>query len=131
MADYAADATDILEALREDGAPLTLTQTTGGTFNPATGAYTGQTTTTKSVYGLLQAPSMPQSGNTGERWFNGTLIQTNDKMMLLAALDSSGAAVVPVVGDTVTLNSVVFTIAALIPVEPGGVALAYRVLVRK
>lgn len=129
--DYAEIAQDVLADLKADGVSTTLTQVSGGTYDPAAGSITGQNTATKTVYGLLQAPTMPQSGNTGNRWFNGTLIQANDKFLFLAALDTSGAAITPAVGNALTINGIVFTIAALIPIEPSGVTLAYRVLARK
>lgn len=134
MADYTADAADVLTALQEDGLAMTLTQKSGGTFRPAYGDYKNgagadtRTSTDYTVYGLIQSQTMPQSGNTGERYFNGTLIQTGDKFILMAA---SGLAVTPAPGDKLTVSGTVYSIVTHIAIEPGGTVLAYRLLVRK
>lgn len=126
--DYTEIAADVLAALQEDGFAVTLRRQTAGTYNPVTGERTGAQTLNYSVQGLITSQSMLQSGNTGERYFNGTLIQTGDKMLILAA---SGLAVTPAPGDQLIVSGVTWQAVTLITVEPGGVALFYRVLVRK
>jgi hypothetical protein len=125
--DYNEVAADVLAALQEDGMAMTLRRTAGGTFNPSTGSYTGGTTTDYTAWGLITAQSMPQSGNTGER-FNGMLVQTDDQFILLAA---SGLTVTPAPGDLLVISAVIYSIVTLIAVKPGGVVLFYRLLVRK
>jgi hypothetical protein len=125
--DYTEIAADVLAALQEDGMAMTLRRSAGGTFSPATGSYTGATTTDYPAWGLIQSRTMPQSGNTGER-FNGMLVQTDDEFVLLAA---SGLTVTPAPGDLLVIAAVVYSIVTLIAVKPGGVVLFYRLLVRK
>ena len=125
--DYAATAADVLTALQEDGMAMTLRQTSDGVFNPATGEFDIQTTTDYAARGLIQSRTMDRSGDSGQR-FNGMLVQTDDQFILLAA---SGLSATPAAGDFLFIAGVVYSIMTLIPVQPGGVALFYRLLVRK
>lgn len=126
--DYTEIAADVLAALQEDGFAVTLRRQTAGTYNPVTGEFSGESTTDYAAQALISSQNMSQTGNTGERYFNGTLIQTGDKILMLAA---SGLSVTPAPGDRLIIGSVAWQIVTLITVEPGGVALFYRVLVRK
>jgi hypothetical protein len=125
--DYTEIAADILAALQEDGMAMTLRRTAGGTFSPATGSYTGGTTTDYSAWGLIQSRTMDRGGDTGGR-FNGILVQTDDEFVLLAA---SGLTITPVPGDLLVIAAVIYNLVTLIDVRPGGVVLFYRLLVRK
>jgi hypothetical protein len=124
---YTAAAQKVLTALQKDGMAMTLRRQTAGTFNPATGSYTGASTTDYATWGLITAQSMPQSGNTGER-FNGMQVQTDDQFILLAA---SGLTATPAAGDLLVIAAVIYSIVTLIALKPGGVVLFYRLLVRK
>jgi hypothetical protein len=126
--DYTETAADVLAALQEDGFAVTLRRQIADTYNPATGGYTGGTTTDYPAQALISSQSMPQSGNTGERYFDGTLTKTGDKILMLAA---SGLAVTPQPGDRLIVSGIIWQVVALITTEPGGVALFYRVMVRK
>ena len=125
--DYTKKAADVLAALQKKGMAMTLRQTAGGTFNRATGSYTGATTTDYSAWGLIQSRTMDRGGDTGGR-FNGILVQTDDEFILLAA---SGLTVTPAPGDLLVISGVIYNLVALIDVRPGGVVLFYRLLVRK
>ncbi len=126
--DYTEIAADVLAALQEDGFAVTLRRQTAGTYNPVTGEFSGESTTDYAAQALISSQNMPQTGNTGERYFNGTLIQTGDKILILAA---SGLTVPPTPGDQLIVFGVTWQIATKTTVEPGGVTLFYRVLVRK
>ncbi len=126
--DYTSTAADVLAALQEDGMAMTVRRTSTGTFSPATGKTTGATDTDYDAWGLIQSRTMDRAGTSGERFFNGTLIQTDDEFVMLAA---SGLSITPAAGDKLVISSVVYSIATLIAVKPGGVVLFYRLLVRK
>lgn len=125
---YTEIAADVLDALQEDGMAMTVRRTSTGTYDPATGKTTGATDTDYDAWGLIQSQRIPQTGNAGERTFNGTLIQTDDEFILLAA---SGLTITPAALDKLVISSVVYSIVTLIAVKPGGVVLFYRLLVRK
>ncbi len=126
--DYTEIAADVLAALQEDGMAMTIRRQTAGTYAPATGKTTGAIDTDYTAWGLIQSQRIPQAGNAGERTFNGTLIQTDDEFVLLAA---SGLSITPAPLDKLVIASVVYSIVTLIAVKPGGVVLFYRLLVRK
>lgn len=126
--DYTATAAKILAMLEKFGVAVVLRRQTSGTYDPPAGEYSGAGTTDYPVQALVSSQSMPLSGNTGERYLGGVLIQTGDKILILAA---SGLAVTPQPKDLLIISGVTWQIVAAITVEPGGVALFYRVLVRK
>ena len=125
--DYTEIAADVLEALQEDGMAMTLRRATAGTFNPAMGSFTGGTSTDYPAWGLIQSRTMERSGASGGR-FNGILVQTDDEFIILAA---SGLTVAPAPGDLLVISGVTYNLVTLIAVNPGGVVLFYRLLVRK
>jgi hypothetical protein len=125
--DYTASANKVLAALQKVGMAMTLRKQTAGVYNPATGEYDISTVTDYATHGLIKSQTMPQSGNTGER-FNGVQVQTDDEFIMLAA---AGLAVPPVVGDILIISGVAYSIATLIALKPGGIVLLYQLLVRK
>ena len=128
MPDYAAIAVKVAGGLGKAGIAMTLRRATLGTYIPATGEYSGGSTTDYPVTGLILAQSLGTSGGVGQRFFNGVLVQTDDQFVLLAA---SGLAVDPAPGDLLIITGVTYSIVTMIPVRPGGVDLMYRVLARK
>lgn len=126
--DYGEIAADALEVLEEAGVEMTLCRVTPGAYDPATGAYAGNSTAYYSVTGLIQSQTIPQTGLVGQRFFNSVLVQTDDQFVLLAA---SGLAVDPAPGDLLIITGVTYSIVTMIPVRPGGVNLMFRVLARK
>jgi hypothetical protein len=130
MVDYASIAERIFGGLTGSGAAATMTlrRTTTGAFDPAAGTYASSVDTDYTVYGLIQARSLYQTGAVGQNFFNGVLVQTDDQFVLLAA---HGLAITPAAGDILVVNGVAHTVATMIPVGPGGTALMYRILARR
>lgn len=125
MPDYPAIAAKVRTALGKAGAPVILRKATPGTFDPATGAYIGGSTTDYVAVGLIQAPQST-SGSIGQRYFNGVEVKTDDVFILLAVPEA-----VPEAGDLLEIDDVFYTVTTLLPVRPGGVALMYRVMARR
>lgn len=106
--------------LKGKGQSLTLTKVTAGTYNPATGGFTGAGTSTQTAYGAIF--------DYGTKQIDGTLIKAGDKQLLLSAFNTDGAALTaPVLGDTVTISSVVYTLVEpLKTVGPAGITVIYE-----
>jgi hypothetical protein len=126
--DYNEITVNAREALQGAGFLMTLRRATLGTYNPATGEYSGGSTTDYPIVGILQAQSLGTTGGVGQNFFNGVLVQTDDQFVLLAA---SAGDVDPAPGDLLIITGVTYSIVTMIPVRPGGVDLMYRVLARK
>ncbi len=111
--------------LKGKGQSLTLTKITAGTYNPATGGFTGAGTSTQTAYGAIF--------DYGTKQIDGTLIKAGDKQLLLSAFKTDGAALTaPVLGDTVSIGGVVFTLVEpLKEVNPAGTVVMYEVNLRK
>ncbi len=83
--------------LKGKGQSITLTKITAGTYNPATGGFTGAGTSTQTAYGAVF--------DYGAKQIDGTLIKAGDKQLLLSAFKTDGAALTaPVLGDTVSIG---------------------------
>ena len=106
--------------LKGKGQSITLTKITAGTYNPATGGFTGASTSTQTAYGAVF--------DYGTKQIDGTLIKAGDKQILLSAFKTSGAALTaPVLGDTVTIGGVSFTLVEpLKEVNPAGTVVMYE-----
>ncbi len=132
MPDYTAIAARVKAGFeRAQNTPpvaMTLRRTTTGAYDPDTGAFAAGSSVDYPVVGLIQARSLYQTGSVGQNFFNGTLVQTDDQFIMLAA---SGLVIDPASGDLLIIGGVTFTIVTMIPVRPGGVDLMYRVLARK
>lgn len=110
--------------LKGKGQILTLTKVTAGTYNPATGAMTGTTTSTQTAYGAVF--------DYGAKQIDGTLIKAGDKQLLLSAFKTDGTALTaPVLGDTVSIGGVVYTLVEpLKTVGPAGITVIYEANLR-
>jgi hypothetical protein len=110
--------------LKGKGQSITLTKVTAGTYNPATGAMTGTTTSTQTAYGAIF--------DYGAKQIDGTLIKAGDKQLLLSAFKTDGTALTaPVLGDTVTISSIVYTLVEpLKTISPAGTVVLYDVNLR-
>ncbi len=110
--------------LKGKGQSLTLTKVTAGTYNPATGAMTGTTTSTQTAYGAVF--------DYGSKQIDGTLIKAGDKQLLLSAFKTDGTALTaPVLGDTVSIGGVVYTLVEpLKTVGPAGITVIYEATLR-
>ena len=110
--------------LKGKGQSLTLTRITAGTYDPATGGMTGATTSTQSAYGAVF--------DYGAKQIDGTLIKAGDKQLLLSAFKTDGTALTaPVLGDTVSIGGVVYTLVEpLKTVGPAGITVIYEANLR-
>jgi hypothetical protein len=110
--------------LKGKGQSITLTKVTAGTYNPATGAMTGTTTSTQTAYGAIF--------DYGAKQIDGTLIKAGDKQVLISAFKSDGSALTaPVLGDTVTIGGVTYTLVEpLKTVGPAGITVIYEANIR-
>ncbi len=110
--------------LKGKGQSLTLTKITAGTYNPATGGFTGAGTSTQTAYGAVF--------DYGAKQIDGTLIKAGDKQLLLSAFKTDGAALTaPVLGDTVSIGGVTYTLVEpLKTVGPAGITVIYEANIR-
>lgn len=110
---YADLANTAKSLLSQFGATRTLTRTTVGAFDPLTGLQT-TTTATHSVSGV-------KVGIT-EQWRGSFFIQAGDAVFIIEA-----GAIEPRAGDSIDG----WTVIAVEPVEPGGIAVIYKCHVRE
>ena len=103
----------------EYGQAVTLKRIAAGAYDPSTGT-AAQTVTSY--------PGRAIMGNYSNRDIDGTLIMRGDRLATLAC-DTLG--VVPSKDDVLTVDGVDWTVQSVEPVDPGGVALIYRLQVRK
>jgi hypothetical protein len=115
--------------LKGKGQTITLTYQGSSSYNTSTGGAT-ISTSTASVYGAVF-----EYGNKnfeyGNKNIDGTLIKVGDKQLLLSALNTAGTAITaPVVNDTVTINSVAYTITQVKTLSPAGTVVLYDCNIR-
>jgi hypothetical protein len=108
--------------LKGKGQEITLTRQAAGAYDPATGT-AAVTTTTQTAYGAMF--------EYGDKNIDGTLIKEGDKQLLLSALNSTGTALVaPALNDTVTINTVVYTVVRIKPLSPAGTTVLFDCNIR-
>jgi hypothetical protein len=105
-------------AIYKNGAPITATRTTGGTYNPGSSGITGATTSTFNTKGVISA-------YTTEETNDRNIVQGDLSVMLPAT------GYTPQEGDTVTISSSDYRVISVSPYMPGGVVLYNNVQVRK
>jgi hypothetical protein len=101
------------------GKQVTLTRITEGTYNPDTGELSGGSTTTQTVAALVKD-------------FNGIellsgVIQVGDRKIKISALQVTE----PQIGDTVTIDSLVYNVLAVKSIWSGEKVAIYELQVRK
>jgi hypothetical protein len=108
--------------LKGKGQTIMLTYQGSSSYNTSTGGAT-ISTSTASVYGAVF--------EYGNKNIDGTLIKVGDKQLLLSALNTAGTAITaPVVNDTVTINSVAYTITQVKTLSPAGTVVLYDCNIR-
>ena len=111
------------QQLKDKGLTCTITKQTAGTYSTSTGVASVSTSTQSAAYGALF--------DYENKNIDGTLVKKGDRKLLLSALNTAGAVLTaPSVNDTVTANSVTYTIVAIRPIAPSGVAVAYDCQIR-
>lgn len=116
---YAATAKKAATMLKKTGTAMTLRVTTPGTYDPATGADSGETTTDYVCVGVLT--------NVSDYLTDGTLIQVGDKVALIGAT----VAVRPKADDALVIGGDTWKVVNVKAVEPSGVPVLYKVQVRR
>lgn len=109
--------------LKGKGQLITLTRQSAGTYSVSNATAAITATSTQTVYGAV----FPYA----DKNIDGTLIKAGDKQLLLAAVSAAGAALTPpVLNDTVTIDSVVYTITQIKPLSPAGTTVIYDCNIR-
>ena len=120
MADFYGElASTAARLLTQFGKPATLRVESGSSFDPATQINTPAYTDT--------AVSLLVSNYTGRISETGTLVQTDDKRLIVSV---NGAAE-PGIGSLVVDGSTVYIVQAVRPLNPAGTALLYELQGRK
>jgi ABC-type transport system substrate-binding protein len=118
---YAAEAASAYEDIKAAGSAVTFRTASPGTFDPATGTYTDDTTT--SVVGAAirigANPILYQALN----------LVTAEAPTLLFAPATAGA--LPPLGATVMWGGETYTVKNVTPVAPDGTAILARVVVAR
>jgi hypothetical protein len=108
--------------LKGKGQEITLTRQAAGAYNVSTGT-AAVTTTAQTAYGAMF--------EYGDKNIDGVLIKEGDKQLLLSALNSAGTALVaPQLNDTVTINTVVYTVVRIKPLSPAGTTVLFDCNIR-
>lgn len=113
--DLSATATSLMKSLGDE-TYVTITRTTGGTFDPVAGEETGSTTSTISVTGVVT--------NIDNSLIDGELIKATDKMILL---DNQ---VAPSMTDLITFNGISNTVVRIMEVNHAGITQLWKVICR-
>lgn len=103
----------VTRLINDIGDSLTLRKVTEGTYDPSTGAVSGQTTADTSVKGMLL--------NYKDYQFSDSQIQRGDRKIVLRASD----AVSPQIGDLVVDGSVQYKIVDVSQIEESGDIVVY------
>ena len=98
---------------------LTIRRTEGGTYNPATGTVTGETTTDYPCRGVIL--------DFTRDMIDGTLILAGDKQ---ATIEAASLAVEPRPSDDLIQDGASWNIIAVDVVKPGSVPFLYKLQVR-
>ena len=117
--DYTAIATSAQSQIEDAGLPITVTRSTVDSFDPALGYTVPGADIVATGYGVQPAYSA--------RDIDGTVIKRGDMRLLIGP----ELAIVPEVGDTVTVDSVTWHIVNVDNLTPAGTDLLYTCQVRK
>lgn len=114
--DYADLAATVAEVINEYGGEASVTQVAAGTYDPATGAVTSNSTTT----GVMACVFDDET-----RLLDGTRLITGDKQVLMSG------AIVPKPDDIFTQGTKVFRIIGVKELAPAGLNVLTEMVVRK
>ncbi len=121
MAFYDEMAVTALELITEFGQPVTLRDTVKGSYNPATGTNSPDTTTERTAQGILL-------DFTGQEFQTNSLIKVGDKKLKIAA---SGMAAPPTLLSKVIVQGKTWSVVPpLKEINPAGTPLLYEMQVR-
>lgn len=105
-------------------ASATMTRETLGEYDPATGGPTPGTTTTATVWAVLDASSLRTMGFK----FGEGLVQAGD---IEALIPAQGLTFNPDAGDKLTVGGVSYTVIQARPTYEGAVPVVWSLLVRR
>ena len=91
-----------------------------GTYNPATGAQTNVNTDTP-----VKILTLPMS--KAKDVFREDVIESFDQFVIMSAKETAAAGISPGTDDAIVIGTKVSRIVALTPVEPGGIAVIYKI----
>lgn len=117
MSFYDNMATTALKLLTSKGQTVTFSREVSSGFDPALGIDTTSTTTFTGKAAHL---------NYKNSEIDGTQVIKGDSRLILEA-----TATVPLVSDTVTVDSIVWRVMDVEPVSPAGTVVIYKIQVRK
>jgi len=117
MSFYSNLASTASRLLTKYGQTVVFTRTTGATFSPSTGAYSGGTTTTVTGVGATFPYNIKE--------IDGTLVQLGDVRVFFYATSA------PLVGDNCAVDSVNYRVQSVEQLSPGGTVVLYTVQCRK
>lgn len=123
--DYGESQDDAEELIAEFGQAVTITRSTAGAYNTASGT-AALTPTTENGTGAEVAFT--------EQAIAGTLVQGGDKKLLVSPLKTDGTALTKPQADTDTvtlLDGSVWTVKAVDTLAPAGVNVLFTLLLRK
>lgn len=117
--DAISERQDIYSDFQSEGVAMTLVKTTNGTYNPATGLV-ANTTTSYDTFGIIQLYNSFELENS--------LIQEDDQKLFVAIATGMPK---PDNDDVIQILGVSWTVVNCKAVQPTGVAIAYKIQVRK
>lgn len=118
-----ASPSSVAATMRKKGFAMTLTRENPGTYDPEFG-FSGGSSQVFTVYGLLGNYNSVDRAQSARS--DGTMIMVGDKKVTIEA-----GVVVPVAGDTITINGEAWVVVMVDAVNPQGVDLLYKLQVRK
>jgi hypothetical protein len=115
--DYNRMAATATRLLTDNGQPMALRRTSGGTFDPVTGTTTGQSTADLATVGVML--------DIDTSYALANEVQDGD---LLAMVDASQT---PLLTDKLVVGAEVYGIVKIMPLNPAGTPVAYKLQVRQ
>ena len=120
---YAALRSSSTRLIRDMGKAATLRVPGAGAHDPVTGTLTPGAPTDYAVHVVEQRYEQSE--------IDGTLIQAKDRRFIVAAIADSGVVLVaPTSAHKLVIGGVEFAIVAVLPEQPGDIALNYTVQCR-
>ena len=116
--DYSAIQSIALAQIEDKGRDITYRTVTSGTFNPATGANTGASSSDATIKAVFT--------NVLEDTVDGDIVRRSDKVVIVSASD-----VTPTKQDKIVDGSDVYQIINIDEIKPGDTALIYKLQVRR
>lgn len=117
--DYAKTTAKAQSLISRFGTTMAVRVVTPGTYDPATGVESGDTSTDHDCVGVMT--------NISQRYVDGQRVLASDKLAVIGG----SVAVRPQPGDNLVVDDEVWTILDVISVAPAGEAIIYKLQVRR